>query len=398
MKCGPSCWLTLACLGLLAGCSIVGEGAYGWPNNTRPHSYWAALGDLDGDGDLDAYLANGENEGVAPDTVWLNDGKGKFSGGEEQPDENETHFVTLGDLDGDGNLDGVVDATGAGRVAWNDGTGNFTYSSRYLYAEDVGAYTYFPTLGDLDGDGDLDLAMGGCCGASLSPPDEAGVRHSANLVWFNDGRGKLTDSGQRLGHAGTGMQAAGDVDGDGDLDLFDANSSSMGNDPAVSETNQPNVVWLNDGKGNYSDSGQQLGSEESYAVALGDLDGDGDLDAFVGNRGADTIWLNDGKGNFSDSGQRLGDRDTRLVSLSDLNGDGDLDAFTWGRGFVETWANVGDGTFERSGWIRLSIWEAAALDDVNGDGAADIFAGMLDQGWRVWLNEGVGGFVELRVK
>ncbi len=123
-------WIALASLVLMAGCSILGEGTYGWPNNTRPHSYWAELGDLDGDGDLDAYLANGENEGVAADTVWRNDGRGLFSGAKEQPDESETHFVALGDLDGDGDLDGVIEVTGAGRVALNDGKGNFTYSER----------------------------------------------------------------------------------------------------------------------------------------------------------------------------------------------------------------------------------------------------------------------------
>ena len=390
--------LLVTCLGVLAGCSLLGEGAYGWPNNTRPHTYWTALGDLDGDGDLDAYLANGENEGVAPDTIWFNDGKGRFSGVTEMPEARETHFVTLGDLDGDGDLDGMVDNTGAGRVAWNDGKGNFTYSSDYQLAEDSGSYTYYPALGDLDGDGDLDLAQGGCCGASVSPPDDQGVRHSANLVWLNDGSGKFTDSGQRLGIQGTVMQALGDVDRDGDLDLFDANSGSLVDIPGEPENNQPNRVWLNDGNGNFSDSGQRLGSEESFAVALGDLDGDGDLDAFVGNRGADTVWMNDGRGNFSDSGESMGNRETLRVSLSDLNGDGDLDAFTWGRGFVEIWSNTGDGTFELSGQIKLSIWEAAALGDVDGDGDEDIFSGVLDRGWRVWQNEGVGGFVELRVR
>ena len=156
------------------------------------------------------------------------------------------------------------------------------------------------------------------------------------------------------------------------------------------------LVWLNDGKGNFSDSGQRLGHEESNAVALGDLDGDGDLDAFVGNRRADQVWLNDGKGNFSDSGQRLGDQNTLRVTLSDQTLDGDLDAFIWGRGFVESWANTGEGVFEKSGWIKLSIWEAAALGDVNDDGRADLFVGLLDESAHVWLNEGVAGLVEYR--
>ena len=71
-------WAALISLGLTAGCSTWGGGVYGWPNNTRPHTDWAALGGLDGDGDLAASLANGEKEGVAADTVWLNDGAGGF--------------------------------------------------------------------------------------------------------------------------------------------------------------------------------------------------------------------------------------------------------------------------------------------------------------------------------
>jgi hypothetical protein len=56
--------------------------------------------------------------------------------------------------------------------------------------------------------------------------------------------------------------ALGDVDGDGDLDVFVANNG------------QANRVWVNDGSGGFSDSGQSLGSSFSYGVALGDVDGD----------------------------------------------------------------------------------------------------------------------------
>ena len=58
-------------------------------------------------------------------------------------------------------------------------------------------------------------------------------------------------------------------------------------------------------------------------MSLGDLDGDGDLDAFVANLDeANRVWLNDGSGNFTDSGQSLGDSDSEGLSLGDLDGDG----------------------------------------------------------------------------
>ncbi len=85
----------------------------------------------------------------------------------------------------------------------------------------------------------------------------------------------------------------------------------------------------------FNDSGQALGGDFSWAVPLGDLDGDGDLDAFVGNSGANQVWLNSGDGNFTNSGQVLGSLDARSVALGDLDGDGDLDAFV-----ANTTANV----------------------------------------------------------
>jgi hypothetical protein len=87
--------------------------------------------------------------------------------------------------------------------------------------------------------------------------------------------------------------ALGDLDGDGDLDAFMVNTGP-------SDTGAGNTIWLNDGFGVFYDSGYRLGVGYSIDVAMGDLDSDGDLDAFVVNsyfnnpklEKSDRVWLN----------------------------------------------------------------------------------------------------------
>ena len=132
-----------------------------------------------------------------------------------------------------------------------------------------------------------------------------------------------------------------DLDGDGDLDAV------VGNGPDnVDYPGEPNRVWLNDGAGRFRDSGQRLvstgmsGWEVTHAVALGDIDGDGDIDAVFGDalflnfRSSDTVWINDGAGQFTlyaeprlkPEGDHFVGR-SEAVRLGDLDGDGDLDLF-----------------------------------------------------------------------
>ena len=76
---------------------------------------------------------------------------------------------------------------------------------------------------------------------------------------------------------------------DGDLDAFVANSTST--------RGNSNEVWINEGNGNFTDSGQFLGSSASYNVSLGDVDDDGDLDAFIANGSyqnqPNKVWINE---------------------------------------------------------------------------------------------------------
>ena len=334
-------------------------------------SMGVALGDLDGDGDLDAAVGNDHSYA---NKIYLNDGTGSFTDSGQSLDTSQGRFPALGDVDGDGDLDIFMPVNGAPNKVWlNNGMGTFSDSGQSLGGS---AVHYSVALGDVDGDGDLDAFVTSNYG-------------QPNKVWLNNGMGTFSDSGQSLGNSSGTIVALGDVDSDGDLDAFVANGDEGGT--------QPNKVWLNDGTGNFSDSGQSLGSSISAGVALGDVDGDGDLDAFVSNIGyyggdpANKVWLNNGTGTFTDSGQSLGNSYSHKVALGDVDGDDDLDAFVtnyYGGQPNKVWLNDGMGTFTDSGQsLGSSNSVGVALGDVDGDGDLDAFiANAAGQANKVWLN------------
>ena len=129
----------------------------------------------------------------------------------------------------------------------------------------------------------------------------------------------------------------------------------------------------------------------------GDLDGDGDLDAFLANWvGGDSVWLNQGgdqggtEGEFVDSGQTLGSGSSMDVTLVDVNDDTLLDAvvakFTATNG--EVWLNDGSGSFTLSSAdLDSSASYAIASDNLDGDPIDDLFFGNFS-GNRVYLTTG----------
>ncbi|UCC16958.1 MAG: VCBS repeat-containing protein, partial [Dehalococcoidales bacterium] len=331
-------------------------------------------GDLDGDGDLDACVSfstiAGSGLGMTQNSetrILLNDGSGNFIVSGQDLGTVDSMGLDLADLDNDGDLDVFLTSMESPhKVMLNNGNGTITGVS--VLGIEPGTDV---ALGDLDGDGDID--------AITSP---------FNRVWLNDGSANFSDTGQilMLESVPSMSLALDDLDGDGDLDAFIANGD-------MTLTNgYPNSVWLNNGSANFSNTGQDLGNDMSYAVSLGDLDGDNDIDAFVANFGNNRIWLNDGTGNFSDNGQTFNSTATWEVALGDFDGDGDLDTFTAESSATESiapdiiWFNDGSANFSNSGIVFDPMMSMDVdLGDLDGDDDIDAYIVGLGED-RIWFN------------
>jgi hypothetical protein len=236
-------------------------------------------------------------------------------------DANIGFSVYLHDLDGDGDLNAIGERASAVNVYFNDGAGYFTDGEI--------SFPLTAIWGDLDSDGDIDAFI-----------KEEGIGYAVQL---NDGTSRFNTYWNHADSAAMniGDMALGDVDEDGDLDVIITNGHH-----AIS-TSHPTMVFLNDGAGQFMDSGQRLSAVINAGVNLGDLDGDDDLDLVLTDYMAPCqIWLNNGEGKFVDSGFRFGDDQFyRHAHLGDLDGDGDIDIFlaTFGtvEGPNEVWLNQG---------------------------------------------------------
>ncbi len=327
------------------------------------------VGDVDGDGDMDALISYADKNS----SLMLNDGAGKFT--QRLQEFKPSTSAAFGDLNGDKFLDVFITEEAINEVWLNDGNGVFKLSDQTLVSTESSSVA----LGDLDGDSDLDAFVTNWNGN----PDQ---------VFLNDGSGKFSDIGQELGNWFGSDVSLGDVDKDGDLDALVANNGEKSD-------NAP-VLWLNDGTGLFTDNSQRLGFTNAYAALLGDLDGDGDLDAFIANSShnganpADKVFLNDGKGVFSDSGQNLGALYSLTAELEDLDGDGDLDAVagSWKAG-LRIWLNDGKANFSDSK-IRLESLNnsGVAIADMDRDGDLDMLCSTNmwlagDGQPKLWLNQ-----------
>ncbi|MGH8174221.1 MAG: FG-GAP-like repeat-containing protein, partial [Rhodanobacteraceae bacterium] len=165
----------------------------------RPHGIVAL--DVDGDADLDLVVASENGQSL---TLLINDGAGVFDEGTEfaNSDGDGKYALGAGDMNGDGILDLVVGTTES-RILVLTGNGNGTFTE----SEDIGSggYGWKLVLGDVDDDGNLDVA-------------QANGGNASGSILLGNGNGTLAAPAIYSFQGTTVGSALGDLDGDGDLD------------------------------------------------------------------------------------------------------------------------------------------------------------------------------------
>ncbi|MDP7029980.1 MAG: CRTAC1 family protein [Phycisphaerales bacterium] len=312
----------------------------------------AAAIDFNDDGWQDLYLLQASGEGG--NRLLRNRGDGTFEDVTAESGAGDSGYgsgVAVGDVDGDGDQDIFVANLGDDVLLKNHGDGTFTDASASagLSAPGWGTSSSFF---DADGDGDLDLfvcryiewspeGVLPCLGVNVGDMETrdyckpSRYPQTPDVLYANDGTGRFTDVSEASGIAsvtgyGLGIGTA-DFDDDGDVDMFVANDTI------------PDRLWKNDGQGNFQETGFAMACDRDNSglakagmgVSVADLDRDGRPDLIVCNlRGeSDSLYLNKGT-HFQDVTTRAGLSKhsyhyTRFgLGLVDFDNDGVLDYFS----------------------------------------------------------------------
>ncbi|HQW01161.1 MAG TPA: FG-GAP-like repeat-containing protein [Saprospiraceae bacterium] len=273
--------------------------------------------DVNGDGYVDCFISNGPQAGQN-NMLYINDTNGNFTSVADDPivmDMMPSDGATFADIDNDGDLDGfVVNWYNKNNLAYiNDGTGKFTQVLEGIWVNHFG-YSETAAFGDYDNDGLVDLYVTNSAGTKKNFLYKNLGGNNMELV---TGISPVTDlfSSRNVSWS--------DIDSDGDLDLYVTN-----------ENGEKENLYRNNGGGSFEKMTDLIITTDGFntmSSSWGDIDNDGDLDLFLANDGSkNQLFRNEGNFVFT----RVLTTDVSKVNAksfssawADIDNDGDLDLF-----------------------------------------------------------------------
>ena len=400
--------------------------------------------DYDNDGDLDIYIVNAYHRAgelsrpEGANRLYRQEDDGTFTDVTEISGAGDPSYgmgVTVGDIDNDGHVDLYITNYGPDVLYRNNGDGTFTEATR---ESGLGDSRWGASAGFFDYDGDdyldlfvtnyLEYDVGRRTLDSAGRPEYPGPQCCpgvADILYKNNGDATFTDVSESSGVASATGRGLGvgffDLDDDGRLDIYVANDR------------ESNRAWIQNDDGTFTDNGALMGiavniyggAEASMGVAIGDLNGDLEIDLFLTHlfQETNTLYLGQGEGRYGDAtlGSGLGQASVNFTGfgtgLMDYDLDGDLDllvvngrvlrsALRPGVELNEHWKayaeenhlyeNDGSGRFSRAQeacgalCAEVEVSRGLAVGDVDNDGDLDVLTTTGDGRARLYRNTGPG--------
>ena len=287
-----------------------------------------AVGDVNGDGIQDIVTAD-SNGGAGDISVLLGNGNGTFKAATSFSSGNNSNFVSLADLTGNGRLDVVVSNWNPGAVSILLSNGNGTFQAPVSYATGS-TYATQLAVGDFNGDGKIDIVT-------------ADLYDNSVEVLFGNGNGTFSAAETFATPGNADGLVVGDFSNDGLDDIAVAVRSGTMYDSVE--------ILMANGNGTFQ-AGQTFILDNEVngnpgTMAVGDINGDGELDIAVAENlyGYVVVMTGNGNGTFGAPTSFVAPGDPGQVGIADLNGDGVNDLYVDDAGGSTVSVLLGNGVY-----------------------------------------------------